>query len=169
MYLRKATISDLKILQKIGERTFIETFASENSSENMTVSLESAFTTEKLKNELTNINSEFYFAEIDGKVVGYFKVNFNEAQTELKMSNAMEIERIYVLKDFQGMKVGKMLFDKAIENARNMGLDLVWLGVWEKNIRAISFYKKNGFTVFNKHIFRLGNEEQIDLMMMIKL
>ena len=81
----------------------------------------------------------------------------------------MEIERIYVLKDFQGMKVGKMLFDKAIENARNMGLDLVWLGVWEKNIRAISFYEKNGFTVFNKHIFRLGNEEQIDLMMMIKL
>lgn len=169
MYLRKATISDLKILQKIGERTFIETFASENSSENMTVYLESAFTTEKLKIELTNINSEFYFAEIDGKVVGYFKVNFNEAQTELKMSNAMEIERIYVLKDFQGMKVGKMLFDKAIENARNMGLDLVWLGVWEKNIRAISFYEKNGFTVFNKHIFRLGNEEQIDLMMMIKL
>lgn len=169
MYLRKVTISDLKILQKIGERTFIETFASENSSENMTVYLESAFTTEKLKNELTNINSEFYFAEIDGKVVGYFKVNFNEAQTELKMSNAMEIERIYVLKDFQGMKVGKMLFDKAIENARNMGLDLVWLGVWEKNISAISFYEKNGFTVFNKHIFRLGNEEQIDLMMMIKL
>jgi ribosomal protein S18 acetylase RimI-like enzyme len=169
MYLRKVTISDLKILQKIGERTFIETFASENSSENMTVYLESAFTSEKLKNELTNINSEFYFAEIDGKVVGYFKVNFNEAQTELKMSNAMEIERIYVLKDFQGMKVGKMLFDKAIENARNMGLDLVWLGVWEKNIRAISFYEKNGFTVFNKHIFRLGNEEQIDLMMMIKL
>ena len=169
MYLRKATISDLKILQKIGERTFIETFASENSSENMTVYLESAFTTEKLKNELTNINSEFYFAEIDGKVVGYFKVNFNEAQTELKMNNAMEIERIYVLKDFQGMKVGKMLFDKAIESARNMGLDFVWLGVWEKNIRAISFYEKNGFTVFNKHIFRLGNEEQIDLMMMIKL
>ena len=169
MYLRKAKISDHKILQKIGERTFIETFASENSSENMTVYLESAFTTEKLKNELTNINSEFYFAEIDGKVVGYFKVNFNEAQTELKMNNAMEIERIYVLKDFQGMKVGKMLFDKAIENARNMGLDLVWLGVWEKNIRAISFYEKNGFTVFNKHIFRLGNEEQIDLMMMIKL
>jgi len=169
MYLRKATISDLKILQKIGERTFIETFASENSSENMTVYLESAFTTEKLKNELTNINSEFYFAEIDGKVVGYFKVNFNEAQTELKMSNAMEIERIYVLKDFQDMKVGKMLFDKAIESARNMGLNFVWLGVWEKNIRAISFYEKNGFTVFNKHIFRLGNEEQIDLMMMIKL
>ena len=107
--------------------------------------------------------------EESGKVVGYFKVNFNEAQTELKMSNAMEIERIYVLKDFQGMKVGKMLFDKAIENARNMGLDLVWLGVWEKNLSAISFYEKNGFTVFNKHIFRLGNEEQIDLMMMIKL
>lgn len=169
MYLRKATISDLKILQKIGKRTFIETFASENSSENMTEYLESAFTTEKLMSELTNINSEFYFAEIEGEVVGYLKVNFNDSQTELKVSNALEIERIYVLKEFHGKKVGQILYDNAIEIAKNKSLNNVWLGVWEQNPRAIRFYEKNGFKVFDKHIFRLGNEEQIDLMMMIKL
>jgi ribosomal protein S18 acetylase RimI-like enzyme len=169
MYIRKATITDLKILKEIGKRTFIETFASENSSENMTEYLESAFTTEKLMSELTNINSEFYFAEMEGEVVGYLKVNFNDSQTELKVSNALEIERIYVLKEFHGKKVGQILYDKAIEIAKNKSLNNVWLGVWEQNPRAIRFYEKNGFKVFDKHIFRLGNEEQIDLMMMIKL
>jgi len=169
MYIRKATITDLKILKEIGKRTFIETFASENSSENMTEYLESAFTTEKLMSELTNINSEFYFAEMEGEVVGYLKVNFNDSQTELKVSNALEIERIYVLKEFHGKKVGQILYDKAIEIAKKKSLNNVWLGVWEQNPRAIRFYEKNGFKVFDKHIFRLGNEEQIDLMMMIKL
>lgn len=169
MNIRKATITDLKILKEIGERTFIETFASENSSENMTEYLESAFTTEKLISELTNINSEFYFAEIEQEVVGYLKVNFNDSQTELKVSNALEIERIYVLKEFHGKNVGQILYDKAIEIAKYKSLNNVWLGVWEQNPRAIRFYEKNGFKVFDKHIFKLGEDEQTDIMMKLEI
>lgn len=169
MNIRKVTITDLKILKEIGERTFIETFASENSSENMTEYLESAFTTEKLISELTNINSEFYFAEIEQEVVGYLKVNFNDSQTELKVSNALEIERIYVLKEFHGKNVGQILYDKAIEIAKYKSLNNVWLGVWEQNPRAIRFYEKNGFKVFDKHIFKLGEDEQTDIMMKLEI
>ena len=169
MIVRKARISDLKILKEISKTTFIETFASENSSENMTEYLESAFTDEKLIGELTNNNSEFYFAEFEGSVFGYLKVNFNDAQTELKVSDALEIERIYVLKDFHGKKVGQLLYDKAIEIAKNKKLKNVWLGVWEHNPRAIRFYEKNGFKIFDKHIFKLGEDEQIDIMMKLEL
>ena len=169
MNIRTAKISDLNILKEIGKRTFIETFASENSSKNMTEYLESAFTTEKLMNELTNMNSEFYFAEMEGEVVGYLKVNFNDSQTELKVSNALEIERIYVLKEFHGKKVGQLLYDKAIEIAKNKNLKNVWLGVWEQNPRAIRFYEKNGFKVFDKHIFKLGEDEQTDIMMKLEI
>lgn len=169
MNIRTAKISDLNILKEIGKRTFIETFASENSSENITEYLESAFTTEKLMSELTNMNSEFYFAEMEGEVVGYLKVNFNDSQTELKVSNALEIERIYVLKEFHGKKVGQLLYDKAIEIAKNKNLKNVWLGVWEQNPRAIRFYEKNGFKVFDKHIFKLGEDEQTDIMMKLEI
>ena len=169
MNIRTAKISDLNILKEIGKRTFIETFASENSSKNMTEYLESAFTTEKLMSELTNMNSEFYFAEMEGEVVGYLKVNFNDSQTELKVSNALEIERIYVLKEFHGKKVGQLLYDKAIEIAKNKNLKNVWLGVWEQNPRAIRFYEKNGFKVFDKHIFKLGEDEQTDIMMKLEI
>ena len=169
MIVRKATISDLKILKEISKTTFIETFASENSTENMTEYLESAFTDEKLIGELTNNNSEFYFVEIKGSVVGYLKVNFNDSQTELKVSNALEIERIYVLKDFHGKKVGQILYDKAIEIAKTKEMNNVWLGVWEHNPRAIRFYEKNGFKVFDKHIFKLGEDEQTDIMMKLEI
>lgn len=165
----KISISDITELQKIGRQTFQETFADSNSEENMKSYLEEGFSFEKLTEELKNANSEFYFAKIDNEVISYLKVNFGESQTELKDNKALEIERIYVLKEFHGKKVGQLLYDKAIEIARKYNVDYVWLGVWEENTRAINFYKKNGFVEFDKHIFKLGDDEQIDIMMRLKL
>ncbi len=162
-------IKDINRLQKIGKQTFAETFSSVNSEENMNEYLESRFSETKLKNELSDENSEFYFAESGGEVVGYLKVNFGQSQTEIKDHNALEIERIYVLKNFHGKKVGQMLYKKALELAKKRQVDYVWLGVWEQNFRAIRFYEKNGFVPFDKHIFKLGNDEQTDIMMKLKL
>lgn len=165
----KITISDITELQRIGRQTFKETFADSNSEENMKSYLEEDFSLEKLTKEVNNENSEFYFAKIDNEIIGYLKVNFGESQTELKDSKALEIERIYVSKEFHGKSVGQLLYDKAIEIAKQKNSDYVWLGVWEENPRAISFYKKNGFVEFDKHIFKLGDDEQTDIMMKLKL
>lgn len=167
--IKKITVNDIKKLQIIGKLTFFETFASENSKENMDEYLENGFSSEKLKAELTDKNAEFYFAEFNGKVIGYLKVNVGESQTEIKVKNALEIERIYVLKEFQGKKVGQILYEKALEVAKDKNVENVWLGVWEQNPRAIRFYEKNGFVAFYKHIFKLGNDEQTDIMMKMKL
>jgi len=169
MKIRKVNIQNVEKLSEIGKLTFAETFSSENSKEDMQKYLVEGFSTEKLKTELTDKNAEFYFAELDDKVIGYLKVNFGQSQTEIKDENALEIERIYVLKEFHGKKVGQMLFDKAIELAKKRNVEYVWLGVWEQNTRAIRFYEKNGFVAFDKHIFKLGNDEQTDIMMKLKL
>ena len=150
-------------------KTFEETFSESNSEENMRNYLEEGFSKEKLTAELNNNDSEFYFAILKDEVIGYLKVNFGESQTELKDSKAHEIERIYVSKEFYGKSVGQILYDKAIEIAKQKSSEYVWLGVWEENPRAISFYKKNGFVEFDKHIFRLGDDEQTDIMMKMKL
>ena len=144
MTIRKVNIQDIEKLKEIGKLTFAETFSSENSEEDMREYLEEGFSTEKLKTELTDENAEFYFAELDDNVIGYLKVNFGQSQTEIKDKNALEIERIYVLKEFHGKKVGQILYDKAIELAKEKSADYVWLGVWEQNPRAIRFYEKNG-------------------------
>jgi ribosomal protein S18 acetylase RimI-like enzyme len=167
--IKKISLNEIDQLQKIGRQTFQETFSDSNSEENMKNYLEEGFSSEKLTAELNNKDSEFYFATLENNVIGYLKVNFGESQTELKDSKALEIERIYVSKEFHGKKIGQLLYDKAIEIAKQKNSEYVWLGVWEENLRALSFYRKNGFVEFDKHIFKLGDDEQTDLMMKLKL
>jgi len=167
--IRQVTLNDIDQLQEIGRQTFYETFAGSNTEDDMHKYLDESFSETKLITELTDTNSEFYFAILDNKIIGYLKLNLGQSQTELKDDKALEIERIYVLKEFHGKKVGQILYDKAIEIAKQKNADYVWLGVWEKNPRAINFYKKNGFVEFDKHIFKLGEDEQTDIMMKLKL
>jgi len=156
-------------LQKIGRQTFQETFSDSNSEENMKNYLEEGFSVEKLTLELHNPDSEFYFAIHEKDIIGYLKINFGESQTELKDHKALEIERIYVVNAFHGKHVGQLLCDKSITIAKEKGVEYVWLGVWEENVKAIRFYTKNGFVAFDKHIFKLGDDEQTDIMMRLKL
>ncbi|MNQ69927.1 Protease synthase and sporulation negative regulatory protein PAI 1 [compost metagenome] len=167
--IKKISLNEIDQLQKIGRQTFYETFSEANSEENMKNYLEKGFSNEKLTAELTDNNSEFYFATLNNEVIGYLKINFGESQTELKDDKTLEIERIYVSKEFHGKKIGQLLYDKAIEIAKQKNSEYVWLGVWEENLRALSFYRKNGFAEFDKHIFKLGDDEQTDLMMKLKL
>jgi ribosomal protein S18 acetylase RimI-like enzyme len=167
--IKKVTFDDIDQLQKIGRQTFYETFSTGNTEENMTKYLNESFSIDKLTTELNDKNAEFYFATHNDNVIGYLKLNFGQSQTELQDDKGLEIERIYVLKEFHGKKVGQLLFEKALKIAEEKKVDYVWLGVWEKNLRAINFYKKNGFEEFDKHIFKLGNDEQTDIMMKLKL
>ena len=103
--INKVTLSDIEQLQKIGRQTFYETFSASNSEENMKRYLSEDLSLEKLTTELHDKHSEFYFATLNNNVIGYLKINFGQSQTELKDDKALEIERIYVLKEFHGKKL----------------------------------------------------------------
>ncbi|MDN4166547.1 GNAT family N-acetyltransferase [Cytophagales bacterium LB-30] len=163
--VRVAKPSHLAKLLRIGRKTFRESFAASNTKKNIKEYIKVAFTEEKIEAELANPNSQFYFARSKGKIIGYLKVNMGDAQTELKQESGLEIERIYVLSTFHGMGVGQALFDKALKIAKENKSAYMWLGVWEENRKAISFYEKNGFTAFGSHIFQLGDEAQTDILM----
>jgi ribosomal protein S18 acetylase RimI-like enzyme len=163
--IRRLTNEDAVLLQQIGRKTFDQTFSSSNSKENMEKYLEEGFSLTKLKAEIDDPNAEFFFATLDNNIIGYLKLNIGQSQTEITNVNALEIERIYVLKEFHGQNIGQQLFEKAIERAYAQKVNFIWLGVWEENKRAIQFYTKNGFVAFDKHIFKLGDDEQTDIMM----
>ncbi|KFF16390.1 GNAT family N-acetyltransferase [Flavobacterium hydatis] len=167
--IEKVTIADIEKLQNIGRQTFLETFSLPNTEENMNSYLSSSFAFDNLKNEIENPDSKFFFAVLNDEVIGYLKINSGKAQTELKEDNALEIERIYVSREFLGKKVGQLLYDKALQIAQERKVGYVWLGVWEENHRALAFYKKNDFIEFDKHIFKLGNDPQTDIMMKLTL
>ena len=163
--VRKVTIADINELQSVSRQTFFETFAEVNTAANMRKYLDENLSLERLLVELNHPESEFYFASNNDQIVGYLKINFGQAQTELQNPLALEIERIYVLKEHQGSGVGQVLFDIAIQVARRHKSEFLWLGVWEKNFKALKFYKKFGFVEFDRHIFKLGDDVQTDIMM----
>ena len=167
--IRKVVSSEIAELRDVSVRTFFETFSEHNSASDMQKYLDNSLSLKQLSDELTDENSEFHFAIYENEVIGYLKVNHRDSQTELKEEYSLEIERIYVFKEFHGKAVGQLLFERALQIANQKEVGYVWLGVWEKNPRAIAFYKKNGFEEFDKHIFRLGEDDQTDIMMRLKV
>ena len=163
--IQLARPSDTEELLSLSRKTFYDAFEHLNNKEDFETYTSVAFTYQKLLSELENPGSVFYFALIDDEKVGYIKLNYASAQTELQDENAVEIERIYVLASHQGKKIGNRLLDFAIAKAIEDKLQYVWLGVWEDNLAAKRFYERNGFQVFSCHEFWVGNDKQTDLLM----
>lgn len=166
IHIQKLNLAQLPALKALSRQTFSDAFAKDNTPEDMQAYLNTAFNDEQLSAELSNPQSEFYFAKSDEKtLLGYLKINFGAAQTDLKNEEAMEVERIYVLEAFHGQKVGAKLLSYAIEKAKKRNKKYVWLGVWDKNEQAIAFYKKFGFEIVDTHFFRMGEDVQTDYIM----
>lgn len=166
--IKKVEVSELIALQAISQQTFEEAFSADNSKEDMELYLRDSLSLEQLKKEIGNQQSAFYFAMVEDEIAAYLKVNYQWESIDQNEIKSLEIERVYVLKKFQRQKIGQLLFTKAIELAKEYGSEYIWLGVWEKNYKAISFYEKNGMQAFNKKKFMLGNDEQTDIMMKLE-
>lgn len=156
----------LSLLTSLSVKTFVETFAAQNTAANMEEYLSSHMTEKQLVKELENPNSEFFFAYLRTQCIGYLKLNFNNAQVENVFNNtAFEIERIYLLKSHQGKKLGSQLLEWCIEYGRSKNYKKLWLGVWEFNYKALGFYKHKKFKPFDQHVFQLGTDPQTDILM----
>ena len=164
-YLKKCKAEDFEVLRELSIKTYYETFAHLNTEEDMEAYLEEAFNVEKLTKEFNNTDSEFFFLYCDNKIAGYLKLNEAPSQSDINDSASLEIERIYVDGEFQGMGLGQFLMEQAISKAVKKKKEFVWLGVWEKNEKAIRFYKKNGFYEIGTHSFFMGEDEQTDYIM----
>ncbi|HEX5167527.1 MAG TPA: GNAT family N-acetyltransferase [Cyclobacteriaceae bacterium] len=163
--IRKAGVDDVEVIQKFGTKTFWESFGKFNTHENMNFYIEKSFSYEQIMRELVELETEFHLAYVDQRIAGYTKIHFNKSVDRLKSDKALEIERIYVDREFHGKNLGKVLLDKCFEIAEAKGMNVVWLGVWEHNPRAIAFYQKWGFEKFGEHVFMLGTDAQNDWLM----
>lgn len=165
----KCTLKDLKILRAISETTFVQAFGEQNDKADMEAYIGTAFSTPKIRSELLNKDSIFYFVALeDNTRIGYFKLNQATAQSE-PIENGLEIERIYLLDKYQGKGIGQLMMDKAFEVAKKLKKAKLWLGVWAENKGAIRFYSRNGFRKFTEHDFYLGKDLQTDWLMEIDL
>jgi ribosomal protein S18 acetylase RimI-like enzyme len=165
----RCTLTDLESLRDLSVQTFTEAFAAQNDPDDFRVYLQKAFDLDQLRKELLNPGSQFHFLWSGGELAGYSKLNTGKAQTELQHPDGMEIERIYVLKAFQGNGLGSWMLERIKTMAMEMGKTYLWLGVWEENPDAIRFYERHGFTTFGKHPYYIGSDRQMDWLMRLEL
>lgn len=157
------------MLIQISKSTFTESFEKANNPDDFKAYISSAFSKEKIKGELLNPQSTFYFVYLSNNLVGYFKLNENDAQNEQFNFSSIELERIYVMKEFQGNQIGEQMLFKTIEISKAKQVSFLWLGVWEHNDAAIRFYKRHNFKKFSTHPYYLGNDKQIDWLLRLEL
>jgi diamine N-acetyltransferase len=163
--IRSCSLHDANTIVSLGIRTFRDTFDDVNKPEDMMMYINDKFTLRKIREEIEEPGSLFLLAEKNGKAVGYARVRTSNPPAEFNGVSALEIERLYADKHFIGHGVGKALMSKCLDYAKQHSFEIVWLGVWEHNERAIEFYKKNGFEKFSHHVFMLGRDAQIDHLM----
>ena len=156
-------------LVEISRSTFYETFAAFNTKEDMDKYLAEDLSYTHLLQEFQHPGTKFYFYRLEGEITGYLKLNFNAGIEGITDPNAIEIARVYVKSEYQGMKHGYAMFEFTLSKARENHSEYIWLGVWKENPRAIAFYKKIGFEIFGEHTFILGNDVQYDHLMKYKI
>jgi ribosomal protein S18 acetylase RimI-like enzyme len=165
LYIKRASVNEVELLRELSITTFTNTYAAYNTPENMQMYIEKYFNTETLLSELNSQENFFFFAMLDDVPAGYIKLRTVHEQPALGDKKSIELERIYVVTQFQRTGLGYKLLQHGIEFAHSEGFDVLWLGVWNRNEKAIKFYEKCGFEIFSEHKFILGTEEQIDYLM----
>ncbi|WP_189518392.1 GNAT family N-acetyltransferase [Kushneria pakistanensis] len=169
MTFRTCGPEDVLEVATIGRETYRQTFEGHYDADVMAKYLDHAFHPDTVANELGHPQSDFWLLETKGHVAGYLKMNRGLAQTEPQEEGGIEIERIYLLQQFQGQGFGRALFDKAMGFARASNSRFVWLGVWENNYRALEFYRSMGFEITGTHDFRMGEVVDTDYIMRLTL
>ena len=167
--IRIATVVDFELLASLGSQSFFEAFARYNNPEDIQSYLETAFAPSTIRKQLEDPDVVYFIATDDGKAVGYSKLKRNSAPKELPQSNCIQLERIYALQSYLGKNVGKELMEKCLETAKVEGFEILWLGVWQKNERAINFYNKWGFKVIGYKQFIIGKEVSDDFVMALNI
>ena len=163
--IRYATAADNALLAKLGAQTFHDTFAADNTPENMVVYLATSFSPEKQAAELTDPASVFLIAEVEGVAVGYARLREGQPAAGITGSRPIEIVRFYARQEWMGQGVGATLMDACLDEAMQRGCDTIWLDVWERNLRARAFYHQWGFIEVGTQVFQLGEDFQNDLLM----
>lgn len=171
VFIRQANVQDTELLSELAYATFWDAFHEhpKNTPDDLAAYMAKAFSREQIESELADENNFFLLAEIDGEPAGYARLIVGSFEEGISAERPLELNRLYSHQKFLGMGVGQALIDECFARGRDLGCDVMWLGVWEYNPRAQRFYEKNGFRFFGSHVFLLGSDPQIDLLMQKEL
>jgi len=164
-HIHRATAADAAVLAALAERTFRDTFAAVNTPEDMAAHAAASYGADKQRAEIESERIRTLLIECDGICAGYAQLRIGPAPECVQADRAVELWRFYIDRDWIGRGLAPLLMDAVDAEAVALDANTLWLGVWERNPRAIAFYRKRGFVEVGAHVFQLGADAQTDLIM----
>lgn len=161
----KVQINQAEILLQIARSTFISTYQHLNDPDQFKAYLAENLILNSIENSLSQSQSHYYFGRIRDKIVSYFHVLEFPVQTDINTRHSLEIARFYVIDEYKGKGIGRHMMNYIKALALILGKKEIWLGVWERNPKAIAFYMKMGYKITGSHSFMIGNDNQTDYIM----
>ena len=165
MRFTRITLDDLERLRAFAERTFRIAFEQDNDPERFEAYCQKSFSVQQIHKELRHSASQFWFAWEGETLAGYLKLNFDEHPKQLGSLQTVKVERLYVDPALQSQGIGGKMLDFALEKAREVQAEWIWLSVWQVKPRSIQFYQRCGYEIFGEETFWLADEAQIDWLM----
>lgn len=169
MQIRRGVPDDAPALAAFAERTFVETFGPHNDPRDMEAFVERTYSVEQQTAELTDPGVTTLLAHRDGRLVAFAQLRRHVPPPCVSDATAIELRRFYVEGPAQGTGVAQLLMAAVFDAANGTGARHIWLGVWERNPRAIAFYRKSGFTDVGSQPFVLGSDHQSDRVMVARV
>ena len=163
------TDDDARLLSTLGARLFEEAFGPANNPDDLRAFLAATYSPAKQFAELGDPLRAVWVAESDGEAIGYVLLRRHARSVSISAADPAEVQRIYVARSLHGRGVADLLMQACLDEARAWGADALWLGVWERNPRAIAFYARWGFRQVGEQRFLVGSDAQLDHVMMLSL
>jgi ribosomal protein S18 acetylase RimI-like enzyme len=167
--IRRAHLSDAGVLAELAARTFRDTFAADNRSEDLELHLARSFGLIQQSAELADPSITTLIADIAGEATGYAQLKRGTAPDCVPGPSPMEVMRFYLDHAWHGRGIAQQLMEATVQEAVRQGARTLWLGVWERNARAQAFYRKCNFTHVGTKIFYVGEDPQSDSVMVRSL
>ena len=160
--IRRAEASDAASLAEIAAQTFAETFAADNSPEDLSLHLRTSYSAELQRAEILDADVVTLLAFQEEELVGFAQVRRKAVPDCVRVDLPVELHRLYFVRRVHGQGLAAAMMTAARNAARELGGQHIWLGVWERNPRAIAFYVKSGFVKVGEHVFVVGSDRQTD-------
>jgi GNAT superfamily N-acetyltransferase len=167
--IRRGVPADAEALAAFAARTFAETFGRDNKPEDLHAHLAAAYGLSQQTRELSDPSWVTLLAQAGERLVAYAQIRCGAAPACVTRSAAVELHRFYVDQPWHGQGVARLLMAAVHVAARELGAQDLWLGVWERNPRAIAFYRKSGFVDVGSHYFDVGLDRQTDRVLVAAL
>ncbi len=164
IHFNELNINQIAELQQVARQSFLDAYEKDTNPSDMASYLDETFSIEQLKKNINHKKIKYFLVQYKNNIVGYLKLRWDRTHEHFNHEKTIELERIYLLKEYWNQKIGSQMIQFTINFAKENQFKWIWLLVWNENKKGIQFYERHGFIFFGKKYFYFGKDSSLDFL-----